>query len=148
MYLHELEQRKCDAFGCGYYDAPRGKRKHKGVDLIVEPDTCVKLGMTGEVVKLGLAYSDPKKNELRYLSVDLGDNWYCRVFYIRNLLSVGDTITGNTDIGRTLSLKSHFGEGMTDHVHIECYKTDHSNIHDKRHFQYIDPNIVLKALRG
>ena len=153
MYLHEMGQRECDDQGCGYYGASRGSRKHVGVDLTAADNTSlpigtdVQCGFSGEVVKVGLAYSQSDKRHLRYVAIKL-EKYYVRVFYIEPKVSVGDIITADTVIGKSLCL-GDFYKNITEHVHFEVYTLkDHSKgIHNKRNFRYINPNVVLEVLR-
>ena len=153
MYLSEMGQRACDPQGCGYYGASRGSRKHKGVDLCMPDstslprDTPIQCGFSGEVVKVGLAYSDKDKRHVHYVAIKLGD-WYARIFYVNPLVKVGDNVTPNLIIGTSLEL-GMFYKGITEHVHLEVYKLiDKSKgMHNKRNFSYVDPNVVLEFMR-
>jgi hypothetical protein len=146
MYLHELTYRECDAQGCGYYEAPRGSRKHNGRDLACKVGTAIELGFSAVVVKVGWAYSDPKKSHLRYVAFKL-DSYYCRLFYVNPAVKVGDKINPSDTVGATLNL-GEFYEGITEHIHVEFYKLRDTkkSEHSKRNFIYCDPDLVMEAL--
>lgn len=155
MYLHEMGKRQPDVQGAGHYGASRsrGTRTHKGIDLCNPDDTHlpigteVQCGFSGEVVKVGLAYSDTDKRHLRYVAIKL-DNWYARIFYINPTVKVGDKVTPDMVIGTSLEL-GRFYKGITEHVHFEVYKlrSDKEGMHNKRNFIYVDPNVVLEFMR-
>ena len=154
MKLSEMGYRKCDAQGCGHYRASRGSRLHMGQDL-VKPDetsldigTKVETGLTGVVVKVGWPYSGSDKSHIRYIAIKLGV-YYCRIFYVTPLVSVGDTIKPDDVIGLSQCL-GEFYAGITEHVHFECYKLvdPQGGEHDKNNFSYIDPKIVLEVMRS
>jgi murein DD-endopeptidase MepM/ murein hydrolase activator NlpD len=148
MYLHDLKFRECDAQGCGYYKAPRGSRTHNGRDLAASVGTPIELGFSSTVVKVGWAYSDPKKSQLRYIAFKIGV-YYCRVFYISPTVSVGDEIKPTDTIGHTLNL-GEFYAGITEHTHVEFYKLidDKKGEHSKRNFVYCDPDLTLEILKA
>ena len=158
MNIHDLKQRKCDPQGCGHYGASRGSRKHNGVDLTASPGDKVSLDFSGEVVKVGFAYSDPKKSHLRYVAVKLDKaingvltgiysdkQFYCRVFYISTDLENGDTVMPGTTIGEVKDL-TVFYKGITNHIHFELYTT-RKGIHDRSGFDYVDPNKFIEYLQ-
>jgi len=154
MRLSEMGQRGCDAQGCGYYRASRGSRLHMGIDLCdpsgesLEVGTEVVSGLKGEVVKVGRAYGAEEKSHLRYIAIKLGV-YYCRIFYVTPLVSVGDTIKPNDVIGLSQCL-GEFYEGITEHVHFECYKLVDplGGEHDKNNFSYVDPKLALEVMGG
>lgn len=162
MNIAELKQRKCDHQGCGHYGAPRGKRKHVGVDLAISPNNPVRLGFEGKVVKAGWPYSDPKKSHIRYLAINVSENinraceelygegkYYCRVFYMSPAVKLGYSIEPDTIIGFSQKLGSFYPE-ITEHIHFELYrlKDNARGIHKKSNFIYVDPNEFLSFLRG
>jgi hypothetical protein len=152
MYLHTMGRRGCDPQGCGYFGASRGSRLHMGADLVnpddssLTPDVHIQLGFNGTVVKVGWAYSDPDKSELRYVALHLFDTTYVRLFYINPTVEVGDKISPNQSLGRSLDLTKHYKKGMKNHIHFEVYSTNSNDIHSKKSFVYCNPEIVLGLL--
>jgi len=67
MILAGLPTRGTDTHGSGKWMAPRGSRKHKGVDFACYPDTEIYSGSAGQVTKLGYPYAD--KLQYRYVEV-------------------------------------------------------------------------------
>lgn len=134
MNLHELPQRKCDKQGCGHWGAPRGGRKHRGVDLACNVGTPIFSPVCGKVTKLGFPYGDSSKHHIRYVQVEK-DGYNFRIFYVDPTVVVGDMVTMGTVIGHSQELGC-FYNGITEHVHFE--------IKDK-HGNYVDPNPFLIA---
>ena len=66
-----LPIRKQDSQGAGYFGAPRGSRKHKGIDLCCEAVSVVSCMAPGTVTKVGYPYrmDDDLKGHLRYVEV-------------------------------------------------------------------------------
>ena len=158
MKVQELDKRRCDSQGCGHYGASRGSRKHNGIDLACEPGTPIQLGISGKIVKVGWAYSDPKKSELRYVAIRLdedinnliggiygNEDYYCRVFYVSTELRVGDHISGDIVMGESKDL-AKFYPGMTNHVHFELYSAS-KGIHNRSGFKYLNPNTFLEYIK-
>ena len=149
MKLSEMGDRGCDAHGCGHYKAPRGARKHNGKDLCNPDDSSLKdntpihFDWCGVVVKVGRAYAAQEKAHFKYVAIELVEGLFCRVFYINPAVGVGDIINPCDLLGYSQRLS----EGMKDHVHIEFYAVDNGmNIHNKKNFRYIDPDIAFKLI--
>lgn len=146
--ISKLNQRKCDPQGCGHYGAPRGRRKHKGVDLASDIGDPVQLGFGGEVTKVGWPYADQSKSHIRYVAVkpDCQDVlsclynvvgvWAFRVFYVAPNVKVGDIVSSDTIIGHTQDLVSIYS-GITNHVHVELYFNNKN---------YVNPALFLRWL--
>lgn len=130
MSLFELKLRGLDKYGSGHYKAPRGKRKHKGIDLVCDRDFLVESLLPGEVTKIGYPYhpNDPDKGHLRYVEVTTGD-FALRYFYVDPLVQVGDTLMIGDTVGAAQGLQDVY-PGITEHVHFEI-------LHDGK---YVDPN--------
>lgn len=122
MNILELPMRGQDLQGAGWYKAPRGKRKHNGIDLVCEKDFIVESLTYGDVTKIGYPYlpSDEERGHLRYVEVTLDGNRF-RYFYIHPLVQVGDKIMPNIPLGVSQDLCSIY-TGITQHVHFEIIK--------------------------
>lgn len=125
--------REQDRVGAGYYQAPRGSRRHRGVDLACQKGSTVLATTPGVVTKIGYPYSprDPARGHLRYVQVSYGALDY-RYFYITSLVSVGDVIAIDTPLGVTQGLCDIY-PGIIDHFHFEV----------KRGGTYINPEEFL-----
>lgn len=112
--------RGTDIWGSGYYLAPRGSRKHNGVDFCCHKGALVTSVTEGVVTKIGYPYSpaDKKKGHLRYVQVDDTLGNAVRYFYISPSVSVGDVVK----VGKVLGIYQGLGEiyeGISEHTHFE-----------------------------
>ena len=135
MNLFSMNYRQCDGQGCGHFGAPRGTRKHKGVDMACRPGTEVGSPVRGQVTKIGWPYAD--KLEIRYVQI-LAEQYQFRIFYVDPEVAVGDYVELNDVIGISQRLGHLYG-GITEHVHFEIKNQAGG---------YIDPTPVIIALRG
>ena len=116
--------RGSDSKGAGYYGAPRGNRKHAGVDFACYPGSKVICQSTGSVTKLGYPYSDDLS--FRYVQITTVDGIVERYFYVKPCVEVGDVITPGRVLGTTQKLGSRY-LGITEHFHFEV-KVDGEHI--------------------
>jgi murein DD-endopeptidase MepM/ murein hydrolase activator NlpD len=114
-----------DSQGAGYYGAPRGSRKHQGIDFITEKDEFINSFCNGIVTKIGFPYDPnkhPEKGHLRYVEVTDDNGLQVRVFYCKPILRVGDrVIEGLSIIGQSQDLTVVY-PGITQHLHFEVKK--------------------------
>jgi len=129
--------RGTDEQGQGHYGAPRGKRTHKGIDIITEKEMPVYAVESGVVTKIGYPYNpdDKKKGHLRYVQVSTRDAYKTRYFYVTPWVRVGDEITAGDVIGESQGLCDIY-PGITDHIHFEV----------KKDGEYINPNEFLASI--
>ena len=108
-----------DKHGSGYYGAPRGGRKHKGVDIACYKGSEVLSLSEGKVTKIGYPYdpNDSKKGHLRYVQISYGDYDF-RYFYVHPTVSIGDRVIKGDTLGITQGLTDIY-PGITDHYHFE-----------------------------
>jgi len=116
----EPELRGFDAQGSGAYLAPRGSRKHKGVDYACKAGDLVQAVCKGKVTKLGYPYnpSDKEKGHLRYVQVTDIDGRDVRYFYIEPMVRIGDKVAAMDVLGRSQDLTKIY-TGITQHFHFE-----------------------------
>ena len=120
-------KRGTDNWGSGEFGAPRGDRKHRGIDYAALPGSLVLSPVTGTVTKLGYPYSDDL--EFRYVQITSEDGADHRVFYVDPNVKVGDRVfQGRSVIGEAQDLTGRY-PGITPHVHYEI----------KLNGSYIDP---------
>ena len=142
MNLFAMNYRKCDAYGCGYFGAPRGDHSHQGVDMACPAGTEVGSPVKGQVTKLGWCYDDDPK--YRYVQV-VAEGYQYRMFYVFPTVAVGDWVEIGEIIGKSQDLTRRYAEDkdhpepITNHVHFE--------IKDKAG-RVVDPTPVIVALRG
>jgi len=116
MILAGLPTRGTDTHGSGKWMAPRGSRKHKGVDFACYPDTEIYSGSAGQVTKLGYPYAD--KLQYRYVEVTTPQGIKYRYFYVKPSVEVGNKVDKGTLLGLAQDLTDTY-PGITNHVHFE-----------------------------
>lgn len=117
MIKAELIQRPQDKWGNGAFGAPRGKRKHRGIDFACLPGTKILRPVSGIISKLGYPYSDDLL--FRYVEITtINDKARHRIFYITPLLIDGKIIRLNDVIGFSQDLTGRY-QGITPHIHYE-----------------------------
>ncbi|MBC8183245.1 hypothetical protein H8E88_19240 [candidate division KSB1 bacterium] len=124
-----------DFGGSGHFGAPRGKRKHDGLDFIAsynfEADKGQNILMPisdGIIVRTSLPYKD----DLKWLGVHIVHPrielkmWYLKP--IKSLIRTGRIALG-TVIGRAQNIGAKKGyENVTPHIHLRIVKIDPSLI--------------------
>ncbi len=147
MNLNDLPLRISDCHGEGHWQAPRGSRKHKGIDLCAYPGTKIRAIRSGKATKIGFPYSQDidntlppdelykavQKSRMRYVQITVDDSLY-RYFYLNPLVEVGDTVEKGQVIGEVQDLMSIY-KGMLNHVHFEV----------KYHGKHINPMPFLEG---
>lgn len=129
--------RGTDEQGQGHFGAPRGKRTHKGIDIICEQGQPIFACESGTVTKIGYPYNpdDPKKGHLRYVQVTTSDGFDARYFYVDPYLRIGDRVECGDVVGEAQGLVNIY-PGITEHFHFEV----------KKNGQHIDPNQFLASI--
>lgn len=124
-----------DLHGSGEFGAPRGSRKHAGVDLACWPGSKVCALTHGKVTKLGYPYNptDPKKGHLRYVEVTF-DSTRFRYFYIEPSVEVGQSVNAFDILGVSQDLTSVYA-GITPHVHFEIINAEGEHVDPGNHFK-------------
>ena len=108
-----------DSKGLGHHGAPRGHRKHDGVDLICTPGQDILMPIDGIIARVSLPYKDDERWIGAYIvnpRIEI-KMWY----FIPNLLGMelkaGSVIGIAQDIGKKY-------EGVTPHIHLRIVKID------------------------
>lgn len=107
--------RKCDAKGCGYYGAPRGSRKHVGIDFVTDVGEKVFAPVSGKVTRHLYAASDLVHKGIEIVT----GNEKHQIFYIKPTVSPGSYVKKGQVIGTADDLSKKYGSAMTNHVHHE-----------------------------
>lgn len=118
-----MKLRGKDQHGWGYYGAPRGSRKHRGVDICCESGDKIRAITSGEVTKIGFPYSQaPSQREdkkaLRYVEITGADNIRVRYFYVSPSVAEGQPVRAGETIGTAQGVASVY-PGITEHYHLE-----------------------------
>lgn len=120
--------RQSDKFGSGAYNAPRGSRKHKGLDFACYPGSLVVSLSSGVVTKIGYPYKGDFN--LRHIEITDPGGLLLRYLYVSPLVDEGDMVTAwQTILGSAQSLQYRYS-GITGHVHFDI----------KKNGEYINPN--------
>jgi len=119
----EFTIRGRDCHGFGHYGASRGRRKHKGIDVVANVRDQVLACSTGRISKIGYPYSpqDPAKGFLRYVEVTTASNHKERYFYCSTTMKVGDPVIKGQWFASCQDLCCIYG-GITPHLHFEVKK--------------------------
>ncbi len=136
MLAARLKPRGSDSWGDGGYGAPRGHKKHRGIDYAAEEGSYILSPCIGTVTKLGWAYKEDP--HWRYVEItDLAGKRH-RVFYITPLVHEGAAVTILHSIGivQNISLKYLQQDPtispMVNHVHYEIWE-DGATINPEHH---------------
>lgn len=134
----DSELRGCDGHGCGHYGAPRGGRKHRGIDLVCEGGTLIQSCCGGVVTRRrGVVYSDPKKSDWHYVEITDKDGIHCRYMYVQHWdIEIGLKVKKGDVIGVAQGIETLY-KGITPHIHFEVRR-------NKR--VYLDPIEYLRDL--
>lgn len=108
--------RDCDPFGCGNFGAPRGTRKHNGIDLIVSPGQDIFSPITGKVTRIAYPYA----SDLSYKGLEIVNEQYkVKIFYINPTVAIPSVVTAGQKIAEAQNIAAKYGSTMTNHVHFE-----------------------------
>ncbi|TFK09516.1 solute carrier family 12 member 4 [Platysternon megacephalum] len=115
--------RGCDTFGCGRYNAPRGPRLHKGVDVTCRDGSTVYAPFSGAIGGRVNPYRAGKNNAINNGILLRGSGFCIHMFYIRPVRYNG-RINKGQKIGVMLPMQRVY-RGITSHVHVQnCDRSD------------------------
>ena len=125
--------RKRDNHGSGEFGAPRGSRKHRGIDLACYPGSVILSDFDGYISKIGYPYPpNGNKGGYRYVEVTTEEGERVRYFYVKPLVQKNSVVFEGNIIGVSQDI-TKFYPGMTHHIHVEIIKDG----------KYIDPTEFL-----
>lgn len=128
-----MRLRGCDAQGCGHFGAPRGTRKHAGLDVECVPGATVHAPWAGTVERTADPYGDGKYSGL-LIRIDARTAY--KVMYMAPLGGlVGSKVAAGDTIGYAQDISRRYSAGMKPHLHLEVYVDG----------QAIDPEPLLFA---
>jgi len=115
-------RRQPDGAGAGHFGAPRGHRKHRGVDFA----SCVAMAVfapcSGIISRIGWCYADDPQYRLIEIRAE---RCVVSVFYVEPDVVVGDSVKFGDVIGLAQNISARYaGMNMTNHVHMEMYLAD------------------------
>jgi len=138
------EIRGQDAWGAGHFGAPRGKRVHEGLDLLIPAGSALVSPIFGRIHRIGYPYANDLSFRIVEIRAETRDLW--RFFYVKPLdifKEPGVVIARGHFLGTVQDLSKRFPaeegrEAMPNHVHLEIIRDGVE----------IDPLPVLKGLQG
>jgi hypothetical protein len=123
--------RYCDPQGCGHFGAPRGSRKHSGLDIITVPNEVIFSPINGKVTRFPFPYA----GDLSFTGIEIKNADYeVKIFYMKAVILANVTVVKGQAIGNAQNIAKKHGGGMINHVHIE--------VRDKNGV-LIDPKILF-----
>lgn len=107
-----------DSAGSGAFGAPRGSRKHRGIDLLCEPGQEVLAPLDGIFQRLAFPYSDTQEYSGILL---LSQPYEVKLFYLLPFSNlVGAWVSAGTPIGTAQDVTERYpGQGMLPHIHVQ-----------------------------
>ena len=110
-----------DSQGLGHYGAPRGTRKHRGVDFEILPHRGFKLPFDVKIKRKGLVKVGQPFNLLELAPTGVFQNVIKFKFMYSDLLNVpvGSIVPKDEIIGRTQDVAKFYGGSMKNHLHVE-----------------------------
>lgn len=126
---------RTDSWGDGNYGAPRGDRKHRGIDYACQQGSKVLAIRGGKVTKIGYPYnpSDMDKGWLRYVQVTDVFGHHVRYFYVEPTIWLHTVLKAGEEIGTTQNLNGAY-KGITNHVHLEVKLSSGEYINPNEYF--------------
>ena len=116
-----------DKWGAGYYNAPRGKRLHNGLDFVCHNGEYITSLVDGICTKIGYPYNptSDKKGDFRYIEMTDKTGIKVRFFYLHPIISVGNLVQKGQTIGISQNLTVAY-PGIIQHFHFEVKTQDNS----------------------
>ncbi|CAD5111521.1 DgyrCDS825 [Dimorphilus gyrociliatus] len=119
--------RHCDGNGCGHYGAPRGSRRHNGIDLRCEADSDIYAPFPGTIVRRSRPYPDNRccNDGLHYRGIGAWSEYEFSIWYNKMVPNgIGKTFSTGDKIGTHIGLHCSgcYSLAMTDHSHFQLYK--------------------------
>jgi murein DD-endopeptidase MepM/ murein hydrolase activator NlpD len=127
MKVNDLVPRNSDGWGQGHFQAPRGTRYHKGVDLMCYAGSPIHSHVSGKVTKHGYCYNDDLS--YRYVEVTAKGGMRHRFFYVSPIAEVGDQVIEGDLLGTCQDIQARYKDRkpdryMVNHVHYEVLMPD------------------------
>lgn len=140
--------RGTDAWGSGDFGAPRGGRRHRGVDFVATEGCTVTAPCDCKVMRIGWCYSDDPK--YRLVVLDAGE-LEIRLLYVEPTVQVGDVLRTGDPVGEAQNISLRYsrpGAEMVNHVHMEVRLMPGEAVLEGRGLkpdkhQWINPRLLL-----
>lgn len=103
-----------DIQGAGHFGAPRGSRKHEGIDFVAPAQKAVLAPISGVIRKLQVYSTDPKWQGVAIKSGDVE----VKMFYVSPLAKLPVNINRGEIVG-FMQDRAAASPGMINHIHFE-----------------------------
>ncbi len=113
---------RMDARGDGHYGAPRGDRRHNGVDYTCVPGQAVLSPCSGTVKRWGYPYVDAQglvDPKYMLIVIDGDDGSEHKVMYIKPTAPKYWKVAEGDTIGYAQDVSQKWGSDMLPHIHWE-----------------------------
>jgi len=119
--LANIELRGSDETGNGWYGANRGRRKHKGLDLVSIPNEAVFSPIHGIITKIGYPYA--KALQFRYIEIT-GPIYRVWLMYVlpNDSIKKGQKIFIGDKVGTAQNIAEYHHPEMQNHIHLQVWK--------------------------
>ena len=136
------ERRRPDQYGAGHFGAPRGNRKHNGIDYTMAPGSAVLTVAAGHVTVIGYPYAtgvggvNESADPYRYVEIADEQGYRARYFYVQPAVGEGEFVCKGEEIGLLRSLRPRL-PNITEHLHFEVRDPDGKIINPEQYFLII-----------
>ncbi len=131
--------RGIDKWGSGHFGAPRGKRKHDGVDFICSPGQRIWFPFDqGYMTRVAQPYAKPGYSGCEIQAIDNNKCYICKMFYFEpdeTLIPSTQIFMGET-IGTAQDISKKYKD-ITWHIHLQVRE-------DARLSDWIDPKTIWR----
>jgi murein DD-endopeptidase MepM/ murein hydrolase activator NlpD len=105
-----------DSQGLGHFGAPRGSRKHQGIDIIAQANTLVTAPISGQIRRVTVYSNTPawKGISIKNQNVEI------KLFYVDPIGALPASINRGEVVG-TMQNRASNSPGMVNHLHIEVW---------------------------
>lgn len=123
QFLSGYQLRGNDPTGYGHFGAPRGKRKHKGLDLKASPRSPFKAPFDCKIIRKGQVYGGDVRYTLAEIKgVGQFKDLTAKVMYLTDFEVNDKIIRRGRTLGVVQNLSAKHGNKMINHVHFELYR--------------------------
>lgn len=109
-----------DSKGLGHHGAPRGHRRHDGVDFRCEPGQSILMPVDGIIARISLPYKD----DLKWQGVHIVNSRVeIKMWYFHPTGEIGEEYKAGEVIGVAQNIGEKY-EGVMPHIHLRICRID------------------------
>lgn len=117
IIVESMRSRGRDGHGSGQYGAPRGTRRHQGLDIVAKPLEFIYAPISGRLTRDAFPYkNDPTYRGAVITGTGEWEGYEIKIFYMVRK-SLGNVEAGDF-IGFAQDISAKY-PGITNHIHIE-----------------------------